>query len=257
VDELVETAIGRAIDVMYNQMGERVTLDDMARAAMFSKFHFSRIFQRATGISPARFLSAMRLQEAKRLLLATSLSVTEISQRVGYQSMGTFSSRFRNSVGISPSTYRRLGGLTIQGCGTTPRPRPTSNRPVNVYGQIGVPHIPAGVGKIFVGVFPDRLPEGRPVRCTVLHRPGPYEFNDVPLGSWYLLSYSVAADRDPVISSPRDFSNGLYIGCHGPITVRPGTNALPADLRLRPMSRLDPPVLLALLDARALQAVAT
>ncbi|MBE1461917.1 helix-turn-helix domain-containing protein [Kibdelosporangium phytohabitans] len=246
MDELIEEAVGRVIDAMYNNLGEQMTLDDMARAAMFSKFHFSRIFQRATGISPGRFLSAMRLQEAKRLLLATSLSVTEISHRVGYQSVGTFSSRFRSSVGISPSTYRRLGGLTPQVCGTTRRQHLTSTRPATLHGQITAPHVPAGLGLIFVGLFPDRLPQGRPVRCTVLTRPGQYELNDVPLGTWYLLSYSVAADRDPLIPNPRDEGTGLFIGACGPITIRPETRVRPADLRLRPMSRLDPPVLLSL-----------
>jgi AraC-like DNA-binding protein len=254
VDELIENAVGRAIDVMYQNMAEQVTLDDMARAAMFSKFHFSRIFQRATGISPGRFLAAMRLQEAKRLLLCTSLSVTDISQRVGYRSVGTFSSRFRSGVGISPSTYRRLGGVSVQVCEPDSRRHPHSDRPVTVHGWIGVPPVPTGLGKIFVGLFPDRLPQGRPVRCTVLGEPGPYEFTDVPLGTWYLLSYSVAAGRPPVVPTRRDHRDGLYVGCHGPITIRSGTQVRPADLKLRPMSRLDPPVLL---DAGALHAVAT
>ncbi|MER7012757.1 AraC family transcriptional regulator [Saccharopolyspora sp. NPDC000359] len=257
MDELVENAIGRAIDLMCRNMAERVTLDDMARAAMFSKFHFSRIFHKATGVSPGRFLAAIRMQEAKNLLLATSLNVTEISQRVGYQSVGTFSSRFRSSVGISPSTYRRLGGGALQVCGTTARRPPTSNPPATLRGRIGVPEIPAGLGKIFVGLFPDRLPEGRPVRCTVLGEPGPFEFDDVPLGTWYLLSYSASADRDLVAPSPQAPEKGLYVGSSGPITIRPGVRWPFADLVLRPMNRMDPPVLLALLDARVLQGVGT
>ncbi|WNV84540.1 helix-turn-helix transcriptional regulator [Umezawaea sp. Da 62-37] len=254
MDELIEKAVGRAIDVMCQKMGEQVTLDDMARAAMFSKFHFSRIFQRATGISPGRFLAAMRLQEAKRLLLCTSLTVTDISQQVGYQSVGTFSSRFRSSVGISPSTYRRLGGVSLLVCGTDTRRHPASNRPATVHGWIAVPSFPVILGKIFVGLFPDRLPQGRPVRCAVLRKAGPYEFNDVPLGTWYLLSYSAVAGRAPVVPSARDHGDGLYVGCHGPITIRPETQVRPADLRLRPMSRLDPPVLL---DVGTLQVVSS
>ncbi|ONI90348.1 hypothetical protein ALI144C_03105 [Actinosynnema sp. ALI-1.44] len=246
MDELIEEAVGRVIDAMHENLGEQMTLDDMARTAMFSKFHFSRIFQRATGISPGRFLSAMRLQEAKRLLLATSLSVTEISHRVGYQSVGTFSSRFRGSVGISPSTYRRLGGLTPQVCGSPRRRHLTPIRPATLRGQVTAPHVPAGLGSIFVGMFPDRLPQGRPVRCTVLNRPGQYELNDVPLGTWYLLGCSAAADRDPLIPSPRESGTGLFIGACGPITIRPETRISPADLRMRPMNRLDPPVLLSL-----------
>src|SRR3954468_23765148 len=110
IDEGLERAVIRVIDTMRQNLSEQLTVDDMARAARFSKFHFTRVFQRVTGVSPGRFLSAMRLEEAKRLLLSTTLTVADISHRVGYNSVGTFSSRFRNSVGVSPTTYRQLGG---------------------------------------------------------------------------------------------------------------------------------------------------
>jgi AraC family transcriptional regulator len=83
-DQQTEQNIQRVIDSIYENISERITIDDMARTAMFSKFHFTRLFQRMTGVSPGRFLSAVRLQEAKKLLLYTGLSVTEISHRVGY-----------------------------------------------------------------------------------------------------------------------------------------------------------------------------
>src|SRR5882757_316060 len=79
MEEVIESAVNRVIESMHRNLGEQLTVDDMARTAMFSKFHFSRVFQRATGVSPGRFLSAIRLQEAKRLLVSTELSVTEIS----------------------------------------------------------------------------------------------------------------------------------------------------------------------------------
>src|SRR2546421_9296103 len=115
MDDIVRRAVERAIETMQQNRGERLTIDDMARSAMFSKFHFSRVFQRVTGVSPGRFLSAMRLEEAKRLLVSTSFTVSDISHRVGYNSVGTFSARFRSNVGVSPSTYRQLGGVTPQG----------------------------------------------------------------------------------------------------------------------------------------------
>src|SRR2546426_2729308 len=80
----IEKAITKVIQTMRENLGEEITIDDMAQAAVYSKFHFSREFQRLTGVSPKRFLSAIRLQEAKRLLTSTSLTVTEISHRVGY-----------------------------------------------------------------------------------------------------------------------------------------------------------------------------
>ena len=124
-----ELAVERAIDTMQDDLSEQLTVDDMARAAMFSKFHFTRMFQRVTGVSPGRFLSAMRLQAAKRLLVTTSLNVTDISVRVGYNSVGTFSSRFSRSVGLSPTTFRRMGGYAPRiGTSAPPAPGRTSIR---------------------------------------------------------------------------------------------------------------------------------
>src|SRR5262245_21485886 len=101
-----EEAVRRVVEAMHNNLADSFTADDMARTAVFSKYHFIRLFRQTTGVTPGRFLAALRIQEAKRLLLATDLSVAEISQRVGYTSVGTFSSRFKVSVGMSPSTYR-------------------------------------------------------------------------------------------------------------------------------------------------------
>src|ERR1043165_8139811 len=101
MDEHIVRARRRATATMRSNLGDSLAIDDLARSAMFSKFHFSRVFQRVTGVSPGRFLSAMRLEEAKRLLVSTSFTVADISHRVGYNSVGTFSSRFRSSVGVS------------------------------------------------------------------------------------------------------------------------------------------------------------
>jgi AraC family transcriptional regulator len=106
MDTASEAAVRRAINAMRENLSDPLNIDDMARVAMFSKFHFTRVFQRVTGISPGRFLSAVRLQEAKRLLISTKLNVADISLRVGYASVGTFSTRFTKSVGVPPTTYR-------------------------------------------------------------------------------------------------------------------------------------------------------
>src|SRR5687768_1524303 len=111
-----EDAVRRVVEAMHENLGEAFTADDMARTAVFSKYHFIRLFRQTTGVTPGRFLARLRIQEAERLLLATDLSVAEISQRVGYTSIGTFSSRFKLSVGVSPSTYREraCGGSDVE-----------------------------------------------------------------------------------------------------------------------------------------------
>ncbi|GII76206.1 AraC family transcriptional regulator [Sphaerisporangium rufum] len=245
MENAIEQAVLRVVKSMHENLGEQLTINDMARTAMFSKFHFSRVFQRVTGLSPGRFLSAVRLQEAKRLLASTSLTVTDISHRVGYSSVGTFSSRFTSSVGLSPTKYRQL---------RTAAPQIIIDRWGETTGDGGTTTVrgaifsPLADRPIFAGLFPDRILEGRPVRYTVLSEPGPYVLPDVPPGEWHLIARSVADGFEDADHLPAGADGGVCVGRLGPITVRPGAGTAVADLRLRPMRPLDPPVLLALRD---------
>ncbi|WP_436837828.1 helix-turn-helix domain-containing protein [Micromonospora chersina] len=228
---------------MHDNVGNPITVDEMARTAMFSKFHFCRLFQKVTGVSPGRFLAALRFQRAKHLLVSTSLSVTDISGRVGYTSVGTFSSRFSSSVGISPSTYRRLGGV-IPRVHIEPTPDLSTPAPSALEGEVHPP-ADAAVGKVFVGLFPDRIQLGRPARCTLLPGPGSFRLGNVPPGRWYILAH--AAFLDGRRGAPGS-TQSLSVGSFGPLVVtRPGSagNVL---IQLRPMQPFDPPVVHALVD---------
>lgn len=249
MEKAIELAVGRVIETMRENLGEPLTVDDMARTAMFSKFHFSRFFQRVTGVSPGRLLSAMRLQEAKHLLVSTSLTVTEISHKVGYTSVGTFSSRFRSSVGVSPTTYRQLGGFTPP-IATGQRRSSPAPRSATVRGEVRAA-LSDQLGLIFVGLFADRIPRGQPVSCTVLHRTGPFVLENVPHGTWYLLAHSVAAGLEEAVRGPSAGDQALCVGCSGPIKIGPETAVQHADLRLRPSPAPDPDLLHALLHVRS------
>lgn len=107
VTDFSDDPIRRAKAFMAANISEPITVNDISRAAHFSKFHFSRIFQAGTGYSPGRYLSRMRLREAMRLLRSTDMRIIEITFAVGYSSVGTFSSRFHELVGLSPSAFRR------------------------------------------------------------------------------------------------------------------------------------------------------
>ncbi|WP_242902772.1 helix-turn-helix domain-containing protein [Actinomadura terrae] len=111
VDAATERAVVDAIEVMREKLGEHITIDDLARAARFSRFHFSRAFHRITGMSPGRFLSAMRIQEAKRLLLSSPRPVAEVARLVGYPGADAFVAGFSEAVGLPPGEYRRLKGF--------------------------------------------------------------------------------------------------------------------------------------------------
>ncbi|MEU0743899.1 AraC family transcriptional regulator [Streptomyces sp. NPDC006134] len=247
----IEAAVLRVIDEMRANLGQELTIDDMARTAMFSKFHFTRVFREVTGTSPGRFLSALRLQEAKRLLLETDFSVADISSQVGYSSVGTFSSRFKFCVGVSPSMFRELEGFAraIGQDGQDGQDAAGGTARATLRGRVQLLDERAP-GRCFVGLFPAPVPQGQPVRCAVLDGPGPFELCDVPPGTWHILVHSVPYGYEH-LPSGSGAEDVVSVGSYGPVTVREDTLLMPAEIVLRPLDAMDPPVLTALLDLRS------
>src|SRR5216684_4257917 len=119
-------AVERVIRAMHTHLHELLTLEDLASVACLSPFYFTRVFHRLIGIPPGEFLSALRFQAARRLLLTTPLSVTDICFEVGYTSTGSFTTRFTQLVGLSPRLLRQrahafepLAGEPAERCPTT------------------------------------------------------------------------------------------------------------------------------------------
>jgi AraC family transcriptional regulator len=259
-------AVARAIEKMQSDLGDQLTIDDLARAAMFSKFHFCRLFQQVTGLPPGRFLAALRLVEAKRLLVSTSLSVTEISNQVGYSSVGTFSYRFKSMVGESPSFYRQLGDrsrrkasqeVTVAEETAVGVDEPVGDEAVvakatarsTVHGQI---HVPFGtrVSHVFVGMFEEPLPQGQPVACAVLDRPGAYVLENVPKGHWYLMA--CARVEEPGQSRAGRQGPNLLVAPSQAVWMESSIgHRQEMDLTMRPKRPIDTPALLAFPDIAA------
>lgn len=105
-DEL-QRRVQRGVDFMLSHLGDPITVDDAARAACLSLFHFHRAFATIHGMTPHQFLAQQRLALAARLLQLTSNDVTDIAAQVGYESLGSFSTRFARQFGVAPSVYRR------------------------------------------------------------------------------------------------------------------------------------------------------
>jgi AraC-like DNA-binding protein len=97
----------RAKDLIDRDFAEPLDVPALAREAHASRAHFVRSFKRAFGETPHRYLLRRRIERAKELLRNTPLSVTEASLAVGFRSLGSFSSAFRQLVGESPSAYAR------------------------------------------------------------------------------------------------------------------------------------------------------
>src|SRR5436305_4956002 len=96
----------RAKDLADARYFEPLGVEDLARAAGLSRAHFSRAFRRAFGESPHGYLLTRRLERAAALLRNTDRSVADICFSVGLQSVGSFTSSFTRTYGISPTAYR-------------------------------------------------------------------------------------------------------------------------------------------------------
>ncbi|WLQ32676.1 helix-turn-helix transcriptional regulator [Streptomyces castrisilvae] len=241
----MQVAVERAIATMWDRYEEPLSLDEIANTAILSKFYFSRVFRNLTGTSPGRFLSVVRLHQAKSLLLETDLSVTEISYRVGYNSLGTFTSRFTRSVSHSPARYRALAraGLLAPsgGSATGPQQLLDGGRPTSVLeGTIRLPGTAQPV-RIYVGAFRESIVQGRPTACAILDGPGSFSLR-LPEGAWYIRAAVLAMDDPP---SPLGQRRPLLVASSQLLNVRRDQDTR-VDLTGRPLTPLDLPILLAL-----------
>jgi AraC-like DNA-binding protein len=96
----------RAKDLADARYFEPLDVDDLARAAGLSRYHFSREFRRAFGESPHAYLLTRRLERAAALLRSTDRQVAEICFAVGLRSVGSFTTSFTRTYGKSPTAYR-------------------------------------------------------------------------------------------------------------------------------------------------------
>ena len=109
----------RARDHADRHFAEPLDLEQLAAVATISRWHFHRLFAATYGRTPAAYLSERRVERAQDLLRATNLTVTEVCHAVGFSSLGSFSSRFREIVGESPREFQRRyadGAPRIPGC---------------------------------------------------------------------------------------------------------------------------------------------
>ena len=106
VPESMLVHLRRARDLADRHYADPLDLDELASSAGVSKYHFLRCFAATCGKTPALYLAERRIERAQDLLRATNLTVTEVCMFVGYSSLGSFSTKFRQLVGMSPSEYQ-------------------------------------------------------------------------------------------------------------------------------------------------------
>jgi AraC family transcriptional regulator len=255
----MDDAIERAIECIWERYSEPLSLTQIAESALLSRFYFARLFREATGVTPGRFLAAIRIHQAKRLLLSTPMSITDISSAVGYNSLGSFTNYFTASVGVSPGQFRRLsrtGGFGLP----SPPPDPRTG-----FGAVAGPiSLPAGQPgtRVYIGAFATLIMQHPAAAAIVadvpIDRPACYYLPDVPEGTWFVHAVGVAdgagADLGAASGPGAPGAPGAscadrtaLVGRHDSVTVTAG-NITSAAVRLRYGGPADPPVLLALPD---------
>jgi AraC-like DNA-binding protein len=130
----------RVRDRIDREYATPLNVEALARGAHMSAGHLSREFRRAYGESPYSYLMTRRIERAMALLRRGDLSVTEVCFAVGCQSLGTFSTRFTELVGVPPSVYRDQVGRATAGmppCVAKQVTRPIRNREA----PVTVPHL--------------------------------------------------------------------------------------------------------------------
>ena len=238
----MDNTVERIVNIMRDRYGERLYIPELAAEAFFSPFHFSRIFRRETGVAPGQYLTAVRLFEAKRLLLSTSFNVADIACQVGYRGIGTFTTRFSAAVGCSPGQYRRLppGAMLsysdercrIPDAASTPAPASSDDTAGTV-----VAILPrTGGRRLFAGVFDSAVPQGSPSVWQVVDPAASPRvvLRDVAPGPHVLI---VVEQQEHDVAPPGVFVRPLHVAAGAVSKV---------DVRLRPAQRTDPPIMVAL-----------
>lgn len=96
----------RVLEYMSARFGDDLSLSELAAEACISVHHFVRRFRERMGLTPFAYLTTIRIEAARRLLITSDLSVSEIAQQCGYSNAGAFSNAFNRHVGTSPRRFR-------------------------------------------------------------------------------------------------------------------------------------------------------
>ncbi len=240
--------VEEAIAYIHRNLEEPISLDGLAKYVGYSTYHFLRLFKAQTGLPPHYYVSSLRLQKAKDLLLHTNFTVRDIAQEIGQQSLGTFTTRFTEKVGVTPAAFRaqrqQAERQLQQLMALKEREEAGEVQPdgAKISGHIQAEGSMQGV--IFVGLFHRPIPDSIPVYGTLLLRPGPFRFAGVRPGTYYLMATSLPwCVRSEDILLPQ---HTLRTRMHPPIVIESHDQHIHLQVTLHPPSLLDPPILISL-----------
>lgn len=240
--------IDEVVAFIHRNLHEPMTLERLAAHVGYSPFHFSRMFKRQVGLPPLYYASALRLQKAKDLLIHTGLSIRDISLEIGQQSLGTFTTRFTNCVGVTPSEFRHSlpsseaarASLSLLKHWRDPLLSINPDHAVEGTISTSAPF----EGFILIGLFASPIPEGLPIKGTLLPGPGFFSLSGIQPGTYYLMATAISwASREHDMLLPYDT---LRTRDHHPLIVHPHTRVPHQNVILHEPRLDDPPILISL-----------
>lgn len=243
-------AVQEVISFMRKDPSSPLDLSAMAAVASMSRYHFLRVFEEVTSITPSRFLAAIRMERAKRFLVETSLPVTSICFEVGYDSLGTFTRLFTDVVGLSPNSFRRLAAQLARrpideliAAYLQRQSAPPSNRVVA--GSVRGPLHFDGV--VFIGLFPSPIPQRRPINGVLLLHQGRFELGVARVGQPAFLMAVGFPKNSSSIAYLLPSQNDLLVGSSSLSSETSDDAEMQhCELILRRRMPVDPPILIAL-----------
>lgn len=240
--------IEEVVAFIHNHIDEPLPLERLARVAAYSPYHFTRIFKERVGLPPLYYVSSHRLGRAKELLLSTNLSIRDIGLEIGQQSLGTFTSRFTERVGMTPAQFRASGEEAdgslrhLQQLRHWGMPEPGAHDSRRIEGRIEA-DVPFD-GVVLIGLFAKPIPEGLPIFGTLIPALGAFRITDVKPGVYYLMATAVAWEmgaKEALL--PRAT---LRSRTRVPIVVESGAEVAFQHVMLHEPRLDDPPILISL-----------
>ncbi|GGG10792.1 AraC family transcriptional regulator [Paenibacillus albidus] len=240
--------IDGVIAYIHQHIYDPLPLSKLASYAGYSPYHFTRVFKKRIGLPPLYYVSSVRLQKAKDLLLQTDLGIRDIALEIGQQSLGTFTTRFAGRVGATPAEFRnsRLEAdnhmNALQRLGEWKGIYP-GQLPYNTIQGTVEAEVPFQ-GVILIGLFARPIPEGFPLYGTLLSELGKFSFSNVKPGTYFLMATSIAWGTAAVdVLLPH---RTLRTRSRNPIVVQPYTRVPYQEVRLHVPRLDDPPILISL-----------
>jgi AraC-like DNA-binding protein len=240
--------IDEVITYIHRHLYDPLPLSRLASHAAYSQYHFSRIFKERMGLTPLYYVSSLRLQMAKQLLVRTNMNIRDIGLEIGQLSLGTFTTRFTEKVGVTPSEFRnsaRQAGSILRALESLDDWRdvqPFSRHHGIVRGTIQTEVSFEGV--VLIGLFAKPIPEGMPLYGTLIRSGGEFMFQNVKPGTYYLMATSVSWEMQAVDFLLPEVT--LRTRSKEPIIVESGSTIPYQLVKLFLPSPDDPPILVSL-----------